>query len=174
MPTLALPSSMSSRIRGTLQRAIIIDTKIVHQDSSCYHDVFTQKYDQLNFNTCESARTHQKTQTQTLTQTQTHTHAQTHAQKFDQIDLNSCESGEECTAQAGPGHQLIPTLAPKLSWPELNYPNCPEKYTAPKILIMILLSRIRSTIFHETSHQIIMHNCSLPESSLSNRCHLSY
>ena len=62
------------------------------------------------------------------------------------------------SAQAGPGHQLIPTLAPKLSWSGQNSPNCPEKYTGPKILIMILLSRSRSTILHKTSLEVIMHN----------------
>ena len=78
------------------------------------------------------------------------------------------------SAQAGPGHQLIPTLAPKLSWSGLNSSYYPEKYTAPKLLIMIHLSRIRSTILHKTSHEVIMHNCSLPESSLSNWCRLSH
>ena len=72
MPTLALPSSMSSRVSGTLQGSrILLSNNHKHKDCPLGHDVFTQKYDQLDFSTCESTQTHQNTQTKTLTQTHT-------------------------------------------------------------------------------------------------------
>ena len=159
---------MSSRVKSTLQVSrILLSNNHKHKDCPLGHDVFTQKYAWLQ---------HLWECTNTPEHTNTDTHMHKHrSRSWIRLTWTAVRVGRSaCTGRAGPGHQLIPTLAPKLSWPELNYPNCPEKYTAPKILIMILLSRIRSTIFHETSHQIIMHNCSLPESSLSNRCHLSY
>ena len=117
MLTSALPSSMSSRVRGTLQGSrILLSNNHKHKDCPLGHDVFTQKYDQLDFNTCESAQTHQNTQTQTLTQTHTQTHTCTNTRL--EVGLDWLEQLWEW----GGVHRQAQVQV--ISWSQLSPQNC--------------------------------------------------